>query len=88
MSKPEHKYSGPKTVGNDPAHPVPSVLGNYSGLTKREVFAMAAMQGLAASLSASQIRDLYLDRSPSGIGPMATRLADETIAALNAPKES
>jgi len=84
-----------KTNGNDPASPtevtyVDGVLcgiqtGNSSGisigLTKREQFAMAAMQGMynngVMTISGS------IDRSPDGIAKMAVIAADELIDALN-----
>jgi len=75
-----------KTNGNEPCNPVltqSSSLQNETslGLTKREMFAMAAMQGMynngVMTINGS------IDRSPDGIAIMAVQAADELINALN-----
>ena len=75
-----------KTNGNDPANPVLTQSASMQnetslGLTKREQFAMAAMQGMynngVMTISGS------IDRSPDGIDIMAVQAADELINALN-----
>jgi hypothetical protein len=64
--------------GDKPAAPVP--LEAWNGLTKREAFAKAAMQGLLAnSQLAKDITDLALATS-------ARNFADATLAALEAEK--
>ena len=52
-----------------------SHLNGGDGLTKRERFAMAAMQGLAAS-------DAYSQATPTKLALWSVEQADELIAAL------
>lgn len=76
------------TNPNDPAGPFINYLGNdglwetvYCGLTKREVFAVAAHQGLLANPNSQQ----YL--SAADLAKMAVTNADLLIAALNQSEE-
>lgn len=78
------------TDGNEPASPFtwwdhslegPAPRETYSGLTKREAFAMAAMQGMCAD-------GFYDVNDPTGrpaqrCANAAVRHADALIAALN-----
>ena len=69
--------------GNDYAYPQSEVFGgsgeyetrDVGGLTKREYFAAAAMQGLLAG-------DTELQLSPAGCAEAATEYADALLAAL------
>lgn len=67
----------------------PAMSGTGLGLTKREIFAMAAMQGLLAQLNES---DSWPINDKCGnpylaIGLSAVTHADALIAALNAEPE-
>lgn len=70
-----------KTQGDDPANPIPIEEGlSAEGLTKRELFAAMAMQGLLAhNCDHFQGEDL----EPTGIGKRSVDLADALITALN-----
>lgn len=68
------------TKGSDSAYPNPR-FSNVSGMTKREVFAKAALSGMDLQKS-----------SPGGWtteddGKLAVEIADCTIAALNATEK-
>ena len=69
-----------------PAHPIElSGFGLYApeahyGVTKREMFAMAAMQGVLASLTDD------CDMSPSELAICAVRNADALLAELEKQK--
>lgn len=85
-----------RTNGNDYANPVSSETmdkyrkGHYSnageskpfGMTKREQFAMAAMQGLLQQNFKSENLDKVID-VPKNISKWAVLCADELINALN-----
>lgn len=62
-----------RTLGNQPAYPSAS-SGEHAGLTKRELFAMAALQGLTALPTHK-----FETRT---IGARAVLAADELLAAL------
>lgn len=69
-----------KQNGATPAHPAPVTAGgwgNGSGLTKREAFAMAAMQGYAASRPSMLQGELAM-RSVSLADALLAELAKET----------
>lgn len=74
------------THGNDPPYPSEDnnatieqrQRGYGEGLTEREAFAMAAMQGLMACDS-----DELDDPSTEGIAEIAVDMADDLIAELN-----
>lgn len=62
-----------QTRKNDPVSPVEDFVGQSIGLTKREFFAAAALQGLLAN-----------PQSSGGYHPgNAVRLADQLIIELN-----
>lgn len=63
----------------DGKEPIGVIQGSYDGLTKREMFAMAAMQGLCANSG--------LDVPSNEIANIAVDVADKLIAALNADKK-
>lgn len=63
----------PKSLGEQRVYPGPDT-GEYSGLTKRELFAMAALQGLAGAPTHK-----FETRS---VGTRAVLAADELLAAL------
>lgn len=65
------------TNPNEPAYPV-SDPSDYLGLTKREAFAMAAMQGLLANESTG-------NRSMGLISELAITQADDLLAKLSEP---
>lgn len=70
------------TNGKDLAHSTDSRdHGPVRGLTKREAFAMAAMQGI---LSGEECPAM----SREGVARFAVGMADELIAALNKPQEA
>ena len=74
------------TNGNDPAFPNTFVshelaICQNDGLTKREVFAKAAMQGMLANSAFTE--RAYEMGIPPGIPQGAVALADEMIAELN-----
>lgn len=80
--------------GNEPAYPVLHTIdGNWvkephrelRGLSKREAFAMAAMQGLLANPNVIWAVRGEL-HSAKDIQSIANRLADEQLAALDPPK--
>jgi hypothetical protein len=76
------------TIGNDPASPVlmqPDSLQNETslGLTKREQFAMAAMQGILAK---RDIDDLMKGQVVDVAG-LSVDMADLLIDALNKSSE-
>jgi len=83
-----------KTEPNDAAHPFateqtlkgfPGTQCGQQGLTKRELFAAMAMQGLLAN--AAPLADKSGNLKPSSIGDklnLAVASADALIAALNA----
>jgi len=64
----------PDTCPNDGAYPLAAEHGMQEGLTKRELFAAMAMQGMAL-----RCREL-LDHE---VASASVRLADELIAALS-----
>lgn len=84
--------------GNEPAYPIdavvkaPGVVERYSspGLTKREVFAMAAMQGYLANADAAWLPSL--EQKAAGIewtDLLATdcaKAADALLAELEKPR--
>ena len=62
--------------GNDPAYPLEVVTGQTNGgLTKRELFAAMAMQGLLA--------DPYSTQEFSCMASMSVQVADALIAELS-----
>lgn len=61
--------------------------GSAAELTKREVFAALALQGLLASDNAVWDDGNVVPQSASEMAAAALRLADALIAALNAPKK-
>lgn len=82
----------PKTDPNAPAMPVAfdTVTGSgevrresVGGLTKREEFVKAAMQGLCADPAWTEVGGDDLAASVAALGRCAVRIADATIAALN-----
>lgn len=60
----------------------PSVEGAAYGLTKREYFAAAALQGMLANETMADDA-----ATPSGAGMAAVNIADALIAALNLNKQ-
>lgn len=64
--------------GHLPAHPTP-INGRLWGLTKREAFAMAAMQGLLAAKPQADTVDLYFHT----LGICAVKAADAVLKALD-----
>lgn len=66
--------------GDDMAFPLPETDGNYfvPGLTKRELFAAMAMQGLCAARAST----LLLPSDVAIIAGSAVRAADALLAAL------
>ena len=74
--------------GDTLAYPAPNIIGSGShntinapsgtGLTKRELFAAMAMQGL--------IQDARIESSPAGLAAEATWYADALLAALDASR--
>jgi hypothetical protein len=77
--------------GNDPAYPCD--IGPYmrNGLTKREAFAMAAMQGILGSEYVMKFSDDALDADPTTtrgkwLAKQAVGFADALLAALDPPK--
>ena len=76
------------TNGNDPANPVltqsPSLQNQTSlGLTKREQFAMAAMQGLLANPDFTGSFSYHSEMHYKTVSDVAVSHADALIAALN-----
>lgn len=71
------------TNPNEPAYPTQSEspIGRFPGLTKREVFAMAAMQGMLAS---SQLKDIIelRDDPCATVASEALMYADAILAKL------
>lgn len=63
-----------KKLGHEPAYPVPPGCGFQHGLTKREAFALAAMQG---SLSHPQ-----QNGDPESVAMWAVKYADALLAEL------
>ncbi len=62
--------------GNDSAHPLEIATGQYnSGLTKRELFAAMALQGLLA--------DPYSTQEFADMASMSVQVADALIAELS-----
>lgn len=80
------------TNGNDPAFP--DVLERdgdlikviQHGLTKRELFAGLAMEGLLPGPN-MHITNYILDDAPKQYAAVAVAMADALIAELNKPKE-
>ena len=69
------------TNANKPAYPLWSEEGKVlSGLTRREAFAMAAMQGYIAN-------SLAWDKEMEDIARWSVKQADALIAALDKKKE-
>ena len=79
------------TNPNDPAFPEPkptkSSMYRYCGLTKREAFAMAAMQGILSDYdSLNFLRDMREEGEdvPGKVAANAVLFADALIARINA----
>ena len=83
--------------GNDTAYPIAFDTQNglqvFSGLTKRELFAMAAMQGFLSVMASPEVLgSIAMGAKEAGIGPdqyiaeHAVAQADALLAALNAEK--
>lgn len=76
------------TNGNTPAYPTrPEQTPNLNGLTKREAFAMAAMQGLISQANSNEeASDKYTVNGgwvhAETIGLTAVQCADELLKAL------
>lgn len=69
------------TNGNDPAYPRDNLNQITTGLTKRELFAAMAMQGLCSipfSGMIYQAKEQFKDRADASV-----KYADALIAALN-----
>lgn len=75
------------TNSERPAYPVADLPENYQGLTKREMFAMAAMQGLISQASSSiESSDKYTCNggwvNPETIALNAVKMANELLKQL------
>ena len=72
-----------KTNGNEPATGYASDNRHEKGLTKREQFAMVAMQGLLSIEKGAMNIDSFRVFSPESISKLAVLHADALISALN-----
>ncbi|NJK43362.1 MAG: hypothetical protein HC933_03080 [Pleurocapsa sp. SU_196_0] len=72
------------TQSNAAAFPYPHDDGHY-GLSKREYFAVRALQGLLADHTLNKHEDF---QSPEGYATCAVDMADALIAALNEDEDS
>lgn len=70
------------TDGNDMAYPIETGARLETGLSKREAFAMAALQGLLASDVSG------LPVTIENYSEASVKYADALIAALNKPQET
>ena len=70
------------TNGENPAYPVPEYT-QVAGLTKRELFAAMAMQGMVANFSQTAMRYTAIERAE-----LAVINADALILALNKEVQS
>ena len=70
------------TTGNLPAYPIEAEKTYYLGLTKRELFAAMAMQGIISS------GEVLITYSVEHIANMAATQADALIAELNEEVQS
>lgn len=75
--------------GDKPAYPVHGGNGDdprnqiiQGGLTKREMFAMAAMQGILACPNQLLMGDQRTDSSPKMVASAAIKYADELLKQL------
>ena len=64
-------------LGSEPAYPPPSAFPTATGLTKREEFAKAAMQGILA-----HTRDVQWVMPPEQVAKLAVQHADALLAEL------
>lgn len=64
------------TNPHEPALPASPIQHQYAGLTKREIFAMAAMKGWSANPGS-------MESTAKGIAAYSVEQADALIAALN-----
>lgn len=76
-----------KTNPNDPAHPV-GMWGQQtqSGLTKRELFALAAMQALVSNSNQEIVANITVNNGyhqPDRVGELAVGIADGLISELS-----
>ena len=85
-----------KITGNEPAHPLKEMvysegLGghigiDYLGLTIRQQFAMAAMQGMLANNEGCMAQGSSRSFNPETIAACAVNQSDALIEALNKPR--
>lgn len=73
---------------NEPAFPTKDVLGlMYSGLTKRELLAAMAMQGLLNNISSLKESDWIGQKTPQFMAELSAQSADALIAELEKSNE-
>jgi hypothetical protein len=84
----EHETPDP-TFPNDPAHVIPDCGKDFHvGLTKREYFAAAALQGIVSRVFGVTKPAKHMNEEIDTAVSLAARAADQLIAALNAQKGS
>lgn len=69
-----------KTIGDNPIHPIENAPVYFGGLTKREYFAVMAMQGILSD------KKLYRPDDIESACADAVKMADQLINQLNQTK--